>query len=146
MSVAHSCDPKNRPARRRRKSKTIIQFPYIGGAPIQMDKVLELQAVLLRNHPQMSYKGVPSWPPRWIWLDGPEDKHPKGEVGVLRAVLLFKDRVNRCFLLIFHEQSSYMGCLLFDDEIFCGQITKLLEAHCNRHIAEIGCIDLSHTL
>jgi hypothetical protein len=39
-----------------------------------------------------------------------------------------------------------MGCLLFDDEIFCGQITKLLEAHCNRHIAEIGCIDLSHTL
>ena len=29
---------------------------------MQMDKVLELQAVLLRNHPQMSYKGVPSWP------------------------------------------------------------------------------------
>ena len=45
-----------------------------------------------------------------------------------------------------HEESSYMGCLLFDDEIFFGQITKLLEAHCNRHIAEIGCIDLSHTL
>jgi hypothetical protein len=43
---------------------------------MQMDKVLELQAVLLRNHPQMSYKGVPSWPPRWIWLEGPEDKHP----------------------------------------------------------------------
>jgi len=112
---------------------------------MQMDKVLELQAVLLRNHPQMSYKGVPSWPPRWIWLDGPEDKHLKGEVGVLRAVLLSKDRVNRCFLLMFHEESSYMGCLLFDDEIFCGQITKLLEAHCNRHIAEIGCIDLTHT-
>ena len=30
---------------------------------MQMDKVLELQAVSLRNHPQMSYKGVPSWPP-----------------------------------------------------------------------------------
>ena len=113
---------------------------------MQMDKVLELQAVSLRNHPQMSYKGVPSWPPRWIWLDGPEDKHPKGEVGILRTVLLSKDRVNRCFLLMFHEDSSYIGCLLFDDEIFCGQITKLLEAHCDRHIADIGCLDLSHTL
>ena len=105
---------------------------------MQMDKVLELRAVSLRNHPQMSYKGVPSWPPRWIWLDG--------EVGILRTVLLSKDRVNRCFLLMFHEDSSYIGCLLFDDEIFCGQITKLLEAHCDRHIADIGCIDLSHTL
>jgi hypothetical protein len=88
---------------------------------MQMDKVLELQAVLLRNHPQMSYKGVPSWPPRWIWLEGPEDKHPKGEVGILRTVLLSKDRVNRCFLLIFHEESSYMGCLLFDDFRLCRQ-------------------------
>ena len=59
---------------------------------MQMDKGLELQPVLVRNHPQLSYKGVPSWPPKWIWLDGPEDKHPKGEVGVLRAVLLSKDR------------------------------------------------------
>jgi hypothetical protein len=113
---------------------------------MQMDKVLESQPGLLRNHPQMSYKGVPSWPPRWIWLDGPEDKHQKGEVGILRTVLFSKDRVNRCFLLIFHEESSYMGCLLFDDEIFCCQINELLKAHCNRHIAEIGCIDLSHTL
>ena len=46
---------------------------------MQMDKVLELRAVSLRNHPQMSYKGVFSWPPRWIWLDGPEDKHPKAK-------------------------------------------------------------------
>jgi hypothetical protein len=58
---------------------------------MQMDKVLELQAVLLRNHPQMSYKGVSSWPPRWIWLDGPEDKHPKGEVGILGFVRKLRD-------------------------------------------------------
>src|SRR6266511_2326161 len=113
---------------------------------VSLDHVIRSRKQVGRNRQADSYKGVPSWPPRWIWLDGPEDKHPKGEVGVLRAVLLSKDRVNRCFLLIFHEESSYMGCLLFDDEIFCGQITKLLEAHCNRHIAEIGCIDLSHTL
>jgi hypothetical protein len=93
----------------------------------------------------MSHRGVPSWPPTWVWIDGPEDKHPKGETGILRAVLLSKDHVNRCFLLIFHQESSYMGCLLFDDKIFCGQMTKLLEAHCNRRIAEIGSLDLTHT-
>ena len=31
-----------------------------------------------------------------------------------------------------------MGCLLFDDDDFCRQIAKLLQAHCNRLIAEIG--------
>ena len=100
----------------------------------------------LRHHPLMSYHGVPSWPPTWTWIEGREDKRPKGEVGILRAVLRSKDRINRCFLLMFNEESSYMGCLLFDDEIFCLQIAKLLQAHCNRLIAEIGSIDLAHTL
>ena len=102
--------------------------------------------MLLRDHPLMSYKHVPNWPPRWIWIDGPEDKHPKGEVGILRAVLLSKDRVNRCFLLIFHQESSYIGCLLFDNHAFCSQIVKLLKGYCNRSIAEIGSLDLSYTL
>ena len=53
-----------------------------------------------------------------MWIEGREDKHPKGEVGILRAVLRSKDRINRCFLLMFNEESSYMGCLLFDDESF----------------------------
>ena len=104
--------------------------------------------VLLRDHPLMSYKGVPSWPPVWTWIDGREDKHPKGEVGILKTVLLstIQLRSNRCFLLIFFEESSYMGCLLFDDEIFCSQITKLLQGCTHRPIAEIGSLDLSYTL
>ena len=73
--------------------------------------------MLLRDHPLMSYKGVLNWPPAWVWLDGPEDKQPEGELEILRTALLSKH--NRCFLLIFYEESSYMGCLLFDDEIFC---------------------------
>ena len=57
--------------------------------------------MLLRDHPSMSYRGMPNWPPTWTWLDGPEDKHPKGEVGNLRSVLLPKtDRANKCFLTI----------------------------------------------
>jgi hypothetical protein len=38
----------------------------------------------LRNHPQMSVQGRRSWPPVWVWIDGKPDKHPKGEVGVLK--------------------------------------------------------------
>jgi hypothetical protein len=90
----------------------------------------------------MSYRGILTG-----WIDGPEEKHPKGEIGVLRSVLLSKlEPANRCFLLIFYEDSSYLGCLLFDDETFCGQITKLLQGCCNHSIAEIGSLNISPTL
>jgi hypothetical protein len=102
--------------------------------------------MLLRDHPLMSYRGIPNWPPTWIWIDGPEEKHSKGELGILKSVLSSKHSANRCFLVVFYNESSYMGCLLFDDEIFCCQITKLLQANCSRRIAEIGDLDLSHTL
>ncbi len=39
-----------------------------------------------------------------------------------------------------------MGCMLFDDRSFCTQIAKLLQDCCNRSIAEIGSLHLSHTL
>ena len=28
--------------------------------------------VELRNHPRMSYRKVPSWPPSWVWISGSE--------------------------------------------------------------------------
>ena len=49
-------------------------------------------------------------------------------------------------LYIEHEGSSYIGCLLFDDAIFCCQLVTLLQRHCNRPFAEIGSLDISHTL
>ena len=95
----------------------------------------------------MRYRGVSNWLPTWIWIDGREDKCPKGEVGILKAVTLSDIQPSdRCYLHIYYEGSNYMGCLLFDDYVFCGQITKLLEAHCNRRIVDIGSLDLSHTL
>ena len=103
--------------------------------------------MLLRDHPLMSCRGVPSWPPTWVWLDGPKEEHPKGELGILRAVLLSKvSQANRCFPLICYHDSSYLGCLLFDDEAFCRQVIELLKAHCNRSIAEIGSLDVTYTL
>jgi hypothetical protein len=102
---------------------------------------------MLRAHPLMSYKGLSNWPPAWLWIDGSENKCPRGEIGILKAVELANVlSATRCFLHIDHEGSLYMGCLLFDDEIVCAQITKILQGCCNRPIAEIGSLDLSYTL
>ena len=87
------------------------------------------RGMLLRDHPLMSYKGVPSWPPVWTWIDGLEDKHPRGEVGVLRNVTLSNiEPADRCYLYIEYEGSIYLGCLMIDNHVFCGQIAKLLQA------------------
>jgi hypothetical protein len=76
-----------------------------------------------------------------------ENKHPRGEIGTLKAVEVSNvPPVNRCFLCIDYEGSSYMGCLLFDDVAFCDQTVNLLRGHLNRPIAEIGSLDLSYTL
>jgi hypothetical protein len=104
--------------------------------------------MLLRDHPLMSYKSVPSWPPEWTWTNGLEDKRPKGEIGVFRRVVESTIQPsNRCFLFIDYEQSDYIGCLTVDDHVFCAEIVRLLQTHCyNRPIAEIGGLDLSYTL
>jgi len=69
--------------------------------------------MLLRDHPLMSRYGVPNWPPVWTWMSGGDNKHPRGEVGILRRVEISKVLpANRCFLYIDYEDSSYIGCLL----------------------------------
>ena len=106
--------------------------------------------MLFRDHPLMRYRGVPSWPPPvWIWMGGGlEDKHPKGEIGVFRRLEeSYIQPSNRCFLLIDHEESSYMGCLMVNDHVFCTQIVRFLRQYChNRPIAEIAGLDVSLTL
>ena len=103
--------------------------------------------MLLRDHPLMTYRGVRNWPPTWMWIGGLEKKSPRGEIGILRKVSLSKlQPINRCYLYIYYEGSSYMGCLLFDDSAFCKHITGVLQFCVNRPIAEIGRLDLSYTL
>ena len=102
--------------------------------------------MLLRDHPLMMYRGCSNWPPVWSCTDG-HNQRPKGEVGTLKEILRTDTQPpNRCFLLISHQGSAYLGCLLFDDPAFCKQITQLLRSCCNRPISEIGSLDLSHTL
>jgi hypothetical protein len=103
--------------------------------------------MLLRDHPLMSYKGMPSWPPVWTRKGSVENDRPQGEVGILQAVLpSMMHPADRFFLYTVYEGSTYLGCLLIDDRAFCRQVMKLLQAHCNRPIVEIGSLELSHTL
>jgi hypothetical protein len=82
-------------------------------------------------------------------MAGLDNLHPRGEVGILKSVTeshIEPSTSNRCFLYIDYEGSSYIGCLLCSDHVFCTQLMKVLEANCNKTIAEIGSLDLTHTL
>ena len=53
----------------------------------------------------------------WTWIDGAENKKPKGEIGTLKEVKASKT-ANRCFLIIDHGRSTYMGTLFVSDFSF----------------------------
>jgi hypothetical protein len=96
----------------------------------------------------MSYRGVCNWPPFWAWIGGERNDHPRGELGILKRVRPPGESLplNRLFLIIDYKQSEYIGCLLFDDPLFCVQVEQMLKPLCGRPISEIGGFDLTHTL
>jgi hypothetical protein len=95
----------------------------------------------------MSSYGLPSWPPTWMLIRGSGPGRLTGEIGVLKRIRVGDlPSSRRCFLYMEQEESSYLGCLLFDDLAFCQHIAALLQSHCNRPIAEIGSLDVSYTL
>jgi len=104
--------------------------------------------MLLKDHPLMSYHGIPSWPPVWTFVRGVEKKHPRREeIGILKEVTISNIQpADRCFLHIEHEGSTYIGCLLVDDPVFCSQIVTLLRGYLNRPVAEIGSLNISSLL
>ena len=42
--------------------------------------------MLLGEHPLFVYHGMHTWPPVWTWIDGGDNKRPRGEVGILKRV------------------------------------------------------------
>jgi hypothetical protein len=101
----------------------------------------------LRDHPLMNYKGIRSWPPRWLWRGGYECTFPEGEVGILKEVLPSTAPPNNsCFLIMEHCGAEYIGTLLLSDHAFYLQIYSLLVHNCGRTIEDIGKIDIGHTL
>jgi hypothetical protein len=79
--------------------------------------------------------------------EGYENKHAKGEVGILQEVLPPDvEPADRCFLYIVHEGSTHIGCLMIEDKAFCNQMVRVLTTRCNRSIAAIGSLDVRHIL
>lgn len=100
----------------------------------------------LRNHPLMSYKGSPNWPPAWVWIGGDEKvKRVSGEIGILLDVVFPRgEPYNRCYLIIQQEHAVYIGTLLFDDVSFCRKIFGILQGCSRRSIQQIGGLDVSN--
>ena len=99
--------------------------------------------MLLRDHPLVSHGSVPRWPPTSTRVARSDNQHPKGEIGILKAVAKSNiEPADRCFLYIDYEGSSYIGCLPCD-HAFCAQLVEVLEANRNKPIAEIGSLDLA---
>ena len=98
----------------------------------------------LRDHPLVSCREVPSWPPTWLWRGGKNPPCPYGEVGILKEVMLSTIQpCSMCFLIMEHEGAEYVGVLKFGNSSLCRAIHDLLVKHCNRPIREVGDIDLS---
>src|ERR671923_3059387 len=100
----------------------------------------------LRHHPGMSYRGFPTWPPVWVCREPNKPERLRGEVGILTEVRVATTLPYKCFLVIKHEELEYIGCVLFTDQSFCEQITKLLQEHCGASIQHIGSLDIISAL
>ena len=103
----------------------------------------------LRDHPLMSYRGVPNWPPVWIQSRGFAVKPMRGEVGILVYVYRNENTSStKCYLTIEHEHQIYVGTLLFDYSArgFGVQICKLLNANTRRTLKEIGDLEVGQLL
>jgi hypothetical protein len=100
--------------------------------------------MLLRDHPLMMFRGNRSWPPDWLWRDGYDDTHPRGEVGILKNVIP-STTAGGCFLIMEHCGAEYIGALLLTDLAFSRDIFRLLVRFSGKTIREIGEVDLTHT-
>jgi hypothetical protein len=65
---------------------------------------------------------------------------------VLKEVRLSERPAQKCFLVIEHENSLYMGCLLIGDQAFCQQVFAMLTKHRGFGIESIGDLDVDHLL
>ena len=95
----------------------------------------------------MNFAGYANWPP--IWVSGAGSKSYQknlGEVGTLIGVILNEAAPDRLFLRREIKTEQYMGCLAFNDHVFCRQLYIFLQGHIGKSIKEIGDLDLSYTL
>ena len=118
----------------------LILFDILGLISYLMD------FVKLRDHPLMSYRGVPNWPPLWTLAKEISVGNLRGALGVLRYVHSSGEVSKKCYLVIEHERDIYVGYLLCQDHASSTKIAHILRDHIGRSIQEIGDLDLSYIM
>ena len=84
--------------------------------------------MLLRDHPLKSRHGVPNWFPVGTGLGELGNTRPIGKMGVLKsAIPPHIQPSHEFFLFIDFEDSSYIGCLLFNDYSLFPVVLRLLK-------------------
>ena len=96
----------------------------------------------LSQHPLMSHRGHPTWPPEWTWLSGTYNRHPDSEAGVLEHVRLSAVNDSVILLTMSYGGGRYISQLSFDDPNFCHEICELLKHHYGWLIKNIGELDV----
>ena len=99
----------------------------------------------LRNHPMMSYKGRPSWPPQWTWMAGGDKTElAAGEVGTLEQAQPSRVLGDTLFLTISTPRDNrFTGQLKFDDEHFASRILSVLHSRIGHPIKDIAEIEIA---
>jgi hypothetical protein len=91
----------------------------------------------------MVYKGRPSWPPHWVWIDGVVKNEVEGEVGTLENVQLSRVVKNTIYLTISTPDGNrYVGSLNLANEHFADTVFQLLRNHLGRSVQSIAEIDI----
>src|ERR1043166_1490510 len=100
-----------------------------------------------RDHPLMSRRDLPSWPPVWL-LRGKiglsQSPSLRGEIGVVTCVVRSDLVRGSLFLYMRENEKEYIGCLMMDDPTFCQHLYELLKMCIGKSIKEIGDIDLNY--
>ena len=94
----------------------------------------------LRTHPCLFGAGVYIWPPLWSRVSG-KAEIPVGEVGILEVAYPSAVTDTKCFLLIHHEESRFLGTLEFSDSDCRKKICEFLRRHCGQPLQLIGDLD-----
>jgi len=80
----------------------------------------------------MVFKGVPNWPPAWIWTSGIANTRPTGEIGTLLDVRQSTVNPDTCFISIAYDESTY-------DNVAIGSVreTYLIQEKRDRAVRKI---------
>jgi hypothetical protein len=100
----------------------------------------------LRDHPLLTYHGLPSWPPIWTRTRAETARTVRGEVGTLQYVYASPDLSSKCFLVIDYQGQSYVGTLLMESHGAARTLARIFTSNLKRSIKDIGDLDMSETL